>query len=413
MAHAAEIPAAPVSIRAVTVSRDVRGFDLLVEDMEALVGPDWGDLTWAEALLFLDQPEAAALEFLVLALDLSDEAALPAIAEVTRTAAARGLRVLVVADGVGPAALHRLLSLGAQAFLPYPLPQDALAEALRAPPSAPAEPPRPPAVPPVAGGGDGRRNGVILPVQGLAGGVGATTFAVTLATELARLRGDSPPRVGLLDLDLQGGAVATYLDLTQHEAVIELLQEGSALEVDVLEQAMLPHGPNLRVLAAPPDILPLDLLRPADVDRLIDLAASIFDYVVIDMPSTVVQWTETVLRRAHLYFALLQMDMRSARNALRLLRALRAEELPVERLRLAVNRAPGRFDFSGQGRLRKLSETLGAPIALRLPDGGRAVAEACDAGLPLAAAAARNPLRRAIAGLAPSVAAPTRAAGER
>jgi pilus assembly protein CpaE len=46
---------------------------------------------------------------------------------------------------------------------------------------------------------------------------------------------------------------------------------------------------------------------------------------VIDMPGTVVQWTETVLNAAHVYFALMELDMRSAQNALRLIRALKAE----------------------------------------------------------------------------------------
>ena len=36
------------------------------------------------------------------------------------------------------------------------------------------------------------------------------------------------------------------------------------------------------------------------------------DFVVVDMPATVVSWTETVLNRAHVYFALMELDLRSA-----------------------------------------------------------------------------------------------------
>ena len=50
-------------IRACTVSRDVQAFGLLVEDMETALGDAWGDLSLAEAAVFLRQPEAETLEF--------------------------------------------------------------------------------------------------------------------------------------------------------------------------------------------------------------------------------------------------------------------------------------------------------------------------------------------------------------
>jgi pilus assembly protein CpaE len=40
-----------------------------------------------------------------------------------------------------------------------------------------------------------------------------------------------------------------------------------------------------------------------------------------------------VLTRAHVYFAMMELDLRSAQNVLRLVRALKAETLPHEKLR--------------------------------------------------------------------------------
>ena len=57
---------------------------------------------------------------------------------------------------------------------------------------------------------------------------------------------------------------------------------------------------------------------------------------VRSMPSTLVQWSEAVLNNAHVYFAMLELDMRSAQNTLRFKRALQSEELPVEKLRYPV-----------------------------------------------------------------------------
>ena len=79
----------------------------------------------------------------------------------------------------------------------------------------------------------------------------------------------------------------------------------------------------------------------------IDGAAK-FDYVIVDMPGTLVLWTETVLNAAQIYFVTLELDMRSAQNALRLKRALRSEDLPVEKLRFCLNRAPKFTDLNGK-----------------------------------------------------------------
>ena len=76
------------------------------------------------------------------------------------------------------------------------------------------------------------------------------------------------------------------------------------------------------------------------VERVIKMARSHFDYVVIDMPKTLVMWSETVLHAAHVYFATMELDMRSAQNVLRMKRALQSEDLPFSKLRFALNRAP-------------------------------------------------------------------------
>ena len=64
----------PAPIVACTVSRDVQYFDMLIEDMEGLLGETWGDLSFDDATVFLQQPEAQSLEFLVCLLYTSDAA---------------------------------------------------------------------------------------------------------------------------------------------------------------------------------------------------------------------------------------------------------------------------------------------------------------------------------------------------
>lgn len=392
----------PAPIVACTVSRNVQVFDLLIEDMEAALGESWGDLSFSDALAFLEQPDAASLEFIAVALDAEDEADLSLVIDIVAAAKGRDIKVILITEDVSPACLHMLLKEGGDEFVPYPLPEGDLVRAIKRIRKPPVEE----VVPnehrnTLKASGD--RSGVVIPVMGLAGGTGATTLATNLAWELACVDAAEAPRVVLIDLDLQAGSVATYLDLPRREAVLELLSDTAAMDNESFMQALLAYEQKLQVLTSPNDLVPLDLVGAADVQKVIEIARVNFDYVVIDMPKTVVDWTETVLGAAHVFMATLELDMRSAQNTVRLKRAMQAEDLPFEKFRFVLNRAPGFTDLSGKSRVKRLAESLGISIEVQLPDGGKQVAQQGDHGVPLALGATKNALRKEIAKLAQSI----------
>lgn len=387
-------------ILACTISRDVQNFDLLIEDMESAMGETWGDLGFAEAIAFFGQPEAEELEFVALAIDSEDEDNLVALTEIVTQAKMRDIAVILIAEDVSPPTLHALMRLSSGEFVPYPLPENELNEAIerirnRANPVAevPAEQRTQ-----LKSGSD--KQGAVFAVHGLAGGVGASTLAVNLAWELANISKTGAPSVCILDLDMQFGSVSTFLDLARREAVYELLSETETMDQDSFGQALLSFEDRVSVLTAPTDMLPLEMITPEDIDRIVSMARTHFDYVVIDMPGTLVQWTETVLSEAHVYFCLLELDMRCAQNALRFKRALQSEQLPIEKVRYVLNRAPKFTDLSGKSRVKRMAESLGISIDLLLPDGGKQILQAGDHGMPLSSSCPKNPLRKEIAKLA-------------
>ncbi|MBU9699236.1 AAA family ATPase [Rhodobacteraceae bacterium HSP-20] len=416
MSTAANKMPEPAPILACTISRDIQNFDLLIDDMELELGESWGDLSFDEAHEFLSQPDAESLEFVAIAVNGEDEGDLSRITGIIRSAAERHIKIILIADRISPAGLHQLLRMGADDFVPYPLPDGALKDAIERirRPAAPVAAPQPatvthlhavpdpaPQSPSFKAKGD--RNGVVLPVHGLSGGSGASTFAANLAWELATIDKTNAPRVCLLDFDFQYGSVATYLDLPRKEAVFELLSDTGAADSDAFLEAMVTYGEKLHVLTAPADMLPLDIVAPEDIARIIDMAEANFDFVIIDMPKTIVAWTETVLTRAHVYFSTLDLDLRSAQNVLRLVRALKAETLPHEKLRFVLNRAPKFTDLSAKSRVKRMSESLDISFEVQIPDGGPQVTQANDHGNPLALTAAKNPVRRELQKLAKSL----------
>ncbi|MFE3837096.1 AAA family ATPase [Pseudogemmobacter sonorensis] len=409
MTSVATLHPEPAPISACTVSRDVQNFELLIDDMERELGEAWGDLGFDDALIFLDQPEAKTLEFIAIAVDAQDEGDLSRISAVIRAARGHGVKVILVANQISPVALHQLMRLGADDFVPYPLPDGALREAIErirtpaAPPpaAAPAAAAEPEERPAFKVKGD--RQGVLLPVHGLAGGTGASTFATNLAWELAGADPKDPPRVCLMDLDFQFGSVGTYLDLPRKEAVFEMLTDPQSADSESLVKSMQSFNDRLFVFTAPADMLPLDIITGEDLGTLIDMALANFDFVVIDMPTTVIAWTEAVLTRAHVYFAMIELDLRSAQNTLRFVRALKAEALPHEKLRYVLNRAPKFTDLSAKSRVKRMAESLEIAIEVQLPDGGAQVTQANDHGLPLSESAPKNPLRKEVQKLARSL----------
>ncbi len=389
-------------IAACTISRDIHNFDLLIEDMETVMGESWGDLNFNEALAFFYQPDAEGLEFVALAIDSEDENNLPLLIEIITQAKSRYIKVILVAEDVTPASLHKLLRQGASEFVPYPLPENELAtaiERLKSPETALTN--AKPSGPTLSS--DSKREGAVIVSHGMSGGSGSTTFAVNLAWELAAMSDDTNPSVCLIDLDLQHGSVATYLDLPRRDAVMEMLSETEMMDDDIFGQSLVTFQEKLQVLTAPSDMVPLEFITPEDILRVVEMARSHFDFVIIDLPHTLVQWTETVLNIAHVYFASLELDMRSAQNTLRLKRAMQSEDLPFEKLRFILNRAPKLTDLNGRSRLKRMAESLEISIDIQLPDGGKPVLQSCDHGQPLALSAPKNPLRKEITKLARSL----------
>lgn len=421
MSNVAIIETLPSALVACTISRNIEVFELLIDAMEETFGESWGDIPFADAMPFLQQTDSAGLRFMILAVDGADAVQIDLISAIISQGKARGLGVIVLSDAISTADLHKLMRSGADDFLPYPLPEDALGEAIArleakfAADEAAARaaqqplalaPPAPQQASTVVSASfqpKGDRDGVILPVHGLAGGVGSTTFAINLGHEMALMGAADASRVCLLDFDFQFGNVATYLDLPRRDVVMDFLSDAATADSETFMGALQVTKYGLHVLTSPSDMMPLDILSAEDVTHILDLARSNFDYVIIDMPTAIVAWTEAVLTRAHVYFGVVELDLRSAQNVLRMLRALKAESLPYEKLRFALNRAPGFTDLAAKSRVKRMAESLDISIELALPEGGTPVAQSNDQGLPLATTAPKNTLRREIQKLAKSL----------
>ena len=377
------------AIRACTVSDGIENFDLLIEDMEQLLGEAWGDLGVEDALKFFTQPDGKHVEFIALAINNTNSEHTDRLTNLVNDAADRGIKVIVVADNVSPIVLHALLKAGADAFLPYPLPRDELRLAVDKA-LTPA-----PVIDYATGAPFLSRNGVIMTFQGMAGGVGSSMIAANTAWEFSHPDKKSVPlKTLVIDLDLQFGSLSTYMDVESKNAVLQMLSDTEGLDEDSFSQAITKMSEHLSVLTAPPEIVPYDLVNGEDIDRIFRLARRHFNLIIVDMPKSVTKWTDTVLRESDDFIAVLDLDMRCTNNVIRMINLLEQEKQPYSKMRYILNRAPKFTDLGGKSRIKRLSDALGIEFEFLLPDGGKQVTTSCDQGDSLAQSAAKNPLRK-------------------
>lgn len=372
--------------------------DTLVEDLDAEFGADqWDEIANDDAEDVLASVHGNT-SFAVFAISTDVPQSVEGTARLIKLAREAGLTVLLVVGDISSRSMHRLIREGVAEFTPYPDQEGALPEAInrlrlaRSTNSAIG-----------VGGSIPVRHGKVITAYGAAGGVGASTFIVNLAWEVATSVRKQGRKVALLDFNFQYGSVATYLDVPRREAVYELVSEAASLDQTGLTQALSTYQDKLYVLTAPRDALPLDIVSPSDVSAIINLAREAFDFVFIDMPQSLMNWSEQVYSASDEFFALMEVDMRSAQNMFRFLRTLKAEDMPLDKIKFVLNRAPRMTDLSGKARVRRVAESLGIEYSYNLPEGGKQVINACDQGVPLAEAAKSNPLRKEIAKVAKAI----------
>jgi pilus assembly protein CpaE len=215
------------------------------------------------------------------------------------------------------------------------------------------------------------------------GGAGVTTLAIQTALLLLS-SGDhkARPATCLVDLDLQHGACAHYLDIEPRLDLTEIEPRPERLDRQLLEVMLSYHTSGLAVIAAPNRPAEMRTFDPEIVTRLLDLASSHFKYVVIDMPRTWFPWTDSVLLGSNRLFIVCEMTVPGLKHAKQLVAAIRERLGDGARPQVIVNRFEQHL-FGPGLRRGDVDQAFGADLAATVPNSYRLVREAIDRGVPL------------------------------
>jgi pilus assembly protein CpaE len=211
-----------------------------------------------------------------------------------------------------------------------------------------------------------------------AGGVGTTSLAIQAAYVLASRARDFS-RTCLVDLNLQSGCLADYLDLEPRFDADSIRGEPGRLDGRLLEMMLARHATGLALLAA--ERTPTEAPR-ADgrlVTSVLSAVSDTFQYMVLDLPLAWQDWTFNVLAGSDRIYVVTEFTVPAVRRARELSDAIVARFGGQPSTAVIVNKFRQRW-FGGGLRRHDASEVLGNRLAGFVSEDVELVSEAINRG---------------------------------
>lgn len=244
--------------------------------------------------------------------------------------------------------------------------------------------------------------GRLIAVLGPNGGSGSSTVAVNVAAALGSVKGAKP--VGLIDLKLESGDLASLLDLKPTHTLADLCHNAARLDRVMFERSLGQHSSGVRLLAAPLHLSDVARVKPEGIAQALTIARNEFPYVIADVPSTFREEPKVILHQADVVAIVFRLEFSSLRNVRKTLEAMEALEIPADKIRLVVNRygQPQEVPFG------KAEEALGQKIHHYIPEDAKAINRANNHGVPVVIEAASAKVSRSLSQLAISLSQPSK-----
>lgn len=213
------------------------------------------------------------------------------------------------------------------------------------------------------------------------GGVGATALLSQLAIRFAERETTYGREACLVDLDVQFGDVAFQLGLQPRLSLMELLEAGTRLDGDLIRATTTEHRSGLKVIAAPPDMMPLEGLSNEHLIEIVDHATREFGTVFVDLPSNWTNWSLSLVARSDLVLLVTELTVAGLNRARRQLRLLESQDLGGLDVRVVVNR----YDKGMARSIRPsdVREALGRDVSYTVSNDFPLIRAAIDRGIPI------------------------------
>jgi pilus assembly protein CpaE len=315
----------------------------------------------------------------------------------TASLAREGFAVVIISVEGEREYLRRAMQAGARDYLIKPFTAEQLVQAISRQESGAV----------LEAGPKGSAEGTLITLAGLKGGVGKSLLCLNLAAALALA---FPSRkVVAVDLNLEGGVLATLAGLRPSTSIADLRRARREITPEEVREALLPLGhPPFGILAAPPSpslAVEIDGEGKADphrnyVDEVLQALLQSHDFVVADTPAQLREATLAALDRAT-FILLVTVPEVTALDVTRRTLEVFTRDLgyPEAKIRLVLNRVGYGLGVSS----KEVEKTLNFRISYVIPE-DRSLAFSGNLGKVYFTLRGKGPARQAIARLAQELA---------
>lgn len=215
----------------------------------------------------------------------------------------------------------------------------------------------------------------IITVYSNKGGIGKTTVAVNLASELAKTTHN---KVALVDLNLQLGDISTFLNLKPSFDVAYVIKN----LLDKKEETLLNAFENyknskLYVLSDPNYIEQSESITPLQIENLFKTLRKNFTYIIVDMSSNIDPNSLKILDCSDLVLFTSIVNIPAIRNAQRCLNLFKSRRYPKDKVKIIINRFMENDEIS----VDDIETTLGEKIYYKIPNNYFSIMESINKGL--------------------------------
>ncbi len=221
-----------------------------------------------------------------------------------------------------------------------------------------------------------KAKGKIISVMPCKGGAGATFICVNLAYQLAEKYNQ---RVLLIDLHTQYGDAAYYLtDSLAAGNVADVVTQPYLNSVTIASAAMQ-VAENYYLLPAANSIEKSAKIQSHQIDTLLTVAASEYDYVLLDLSSSLDVLSTRGIDRSDYVYLVSQPTLNFLKALINTLNLFKELDYPNSQIRLVMNQ----FDMDAALSGEKITQLLSRDVDNQIPYDGAAVDESINAGIPI------------------------------
>lgn len=215
---------------------------------------------------------------------------------------------------------------------------------------------------PATGAGGSRKQGRVFGVMAALPYDGIAFLAEHLSLACAEKLGKNE-RTLLLDVSVPAGAAAIFLNLNQPYGVLDAINDGSRCDQTLVDTAFTRHSSGLYVLSLPEDVITRPPIDAEELVRLLGVLRTLFGCIVVafdgHLPGDVLRG---LLGLADRTLFLTDQSILKSRHSKYLLRSLRLDDCPLDRVGLVVDNYRKRVGLEPQN----LAELLDLPVAATL-----------------------------------------------